>query len=612
MRTAVVAVLLLLLLPVGSAQAAEAPTTDVRVLIDISGSMRENDPKNLRRPALRMLVGLMQPGTQAGVWTFARWVNMLVPHGDVDAAWKKRALSLSEQIGSPGQFTNIEEVLVRATRSWEGSAPTAQRHLVLLTDGMVDVSREPGESEASRARILDELMPALKTAQVRVHAIALSERADHALLEGLATATDGWYQKVESAEELQRVFLHIFEKVGQPDSVPLKGNRFQVDKSISEATVLAFRSEGAPPSRLHAPDGSVHEGSDIAAGIAWHNDQGYDLITIADPQAGEWRLEAEEDPDNRVMIVTDLKLETSEMPNRLALGETIPFTAHLANKGETVRRKAFLDLVAWRADEGGEAGGNALSLNDSGEQGDERAGDGRFSTVVGRGAAEGSLELVVAAESATFVREKRFLIDIASPAVLAAVAGDAGVVAEVTVDRELLADIQGVALWQDLAAGGRQPLEGRPQGDGRWVATLADPAAPIMARVEGMTRAGNLVANDFGPVYPPGVTPPPPPPEPVVEPVPEPVVAAPPVEPEPAAAEPVAEEAGGQDWLLPAAVFGGVNLLLVGGGLAWWLLARRRRDTDDLVLVDDEPAPGAGEKPPVGDAATDITREDAA
>jgi hypothetical protein len=134
-----------------------------------------------------------------------------------------------------------------------------------------------------------------------------------------------------------------------------------------------------------------------------------------------------------------------------------------------------------------------------------------------------------------------------------------------------------------------------------------------MARVEGMTRAGNLVANELGPVYPPGAPPPPPSPEPVGEPTPEPVVATgPPAEPKPVAAGPAAEKAGGQDWLLPATVFGGFNLLLVGGGLAWWLLARRRRDADDLVLVDAETAPDAGKPAPVGDAATDITREYAA
>jgi hypothetical protein len=603
MRTAAFAALLFLLLPFGSASAADEPVTDVRVLIDISGSMRENDPKNLRRPALRMLVGLMQRGTEAGVWTFARWVNMLVPHGPVDAAWKQQALSLSEQIASPGQFTNIEEVLERATRSWEGTAPVAERHVVLLTDGMVDVSKEPGANEVSRARILDELVPRLKAAEVHVHAIALSGRADHDLLRGLATATDGWYQKVDAADELQRVFLRIFEKVGRPEGVPLKGNRFQVDKSISEATVLAFRPEGAPASRLHAPDGTVFEGTDIPAGLAWHHDQGYDLITIASPQAGEWRLEAEEDPDNRVMIVTDLKLVTSEVPTRLVLGENVPLAAHLTNEGRIVNRKAFLELVDWRAEAASDGGRSVLPLNDEGDHGDERPGDGRYTVSVGGGGLEGNVELVVTAESATFVREKRLLIDIAPPAELAAVKGDAGVVAELVVDDELVVELEQATLWQDVPGGERATMDAQPQGDGRWIARLADASAPIMARVEGRTRAGNLIATDVGPIYPPGASPPP-----VVEPAPVAFVEPEPVvEPAPvveAVAAKVPEEGAG--WVMPVLLLGGFNLLLVGGGLAWWLLARRRKAAGEVALLEDDETEGEA------DASRNITREEAA
>ena len=33
----------------------------------------------------------------------------------------------------------------------------------------------------------------------------------------LTAATDGWYQQVDAAAELQRVFLRIFEQVGNPD-----------------------------------------------------------------------------------------------------------------------------------------------------------------------------------------------------------------------------------------------------------------------------------------------------------------------------------------------------------------------------------------------------------
>ena len=234
---------------------AKAPAkNDVRVLIDISGSMRTNDPQNLRRPALRMLVGLMQPGTRAGVWTFAKWSNPLVPLAEVDAGWKKRALSASKQITSPGAFTHVERVLQNAIKGWSGKPSTHNRHLVLLTDGMVDVSKQPAESAASRARILDELLPKLQGLGAKVHTIALSERADHELMKRLSSATDGWYQQVESADRLQRVFLKIFEQVGKPDAVPLKGNKFTVDSSVREATVLLFRTPGSADPVLVSPD----------------------------------------------------------------------------------------------------------------------------------------------------------------------------------------------------------------------------------------------------------------------------------------------------------------------------------------------------------------------
>ena len=70
---------LLVTMPTKLAQAAETPSSDVRVVIDVSGSMKKNDPKNLRAPALRMLVGLMPDDANSGVWTFAKMVNMLVP-----------------------------------------------------------------------------------------------------------------------------------------------------------------------------------------------------------------------------------------------------------------------------------------------------------------------------------------------------------------------------------------------------------------------------------------------------------------------------------------------------------------------------------------------------
>jgi hypothetical protein len=67
---------------------------DVRVIIDISGSMKHNDPNNLRKPALELLVKLFPEGSKAGVWTFGQWVNNLVPSESVNKPWRDNAFFL--------------------------------------------------------------------------------------------------------------------------------------------------------------------------------------------------------------------------------------------------------------------------------------------------------------------------------------------------------------------------------------------------------------------------------------------------------------------------------------------------------------------------------------
>src|SRR3569833_1347067 len=84
---------------------------DIRVLIDISGSMKHNDPHNLRAPALRLLTGLLPNGVHSGVWTYGQQVNMVVPLGTVDLAWQARAEQAAAKINSAGLYTNIEGAL---------------------------------------------------------------------------------------------------------------------------------------------------------------------------------------------------------------------------------------------------------------------------------------------------------------------------------------------------------------------------------------------------------------------------------------------------------------------------------------------------------------------
>ncbi len=386
--------------------APAAPVSDVRVLVDVSGSMKKNDPHNLRAPALRLVVGLLTDGSQAGVWTFAKYVNMLVPHRTVGKDWRIKAMAQSYQIHSYGLFTDIEQVLVKATSDIKQSQSNMQHHLILLSDGLVDISKQAQPSTQSRERIINTLIPKLKARHITVHTIALSPTADHELLKTLAMQTDGWYEEADTADKLQRVFLHVFEKATHRDSVPLQDNHFKIDRSVTQMTLLIFRQDDSKPTTLIRPDHSRITQADKNDRIRWLHEENYDLITIDQPQTGEWQIDARLDPDNRVMVVTDLKLNTTALPNNVVLGETFDINARLTDKGKTITRQDFLKLVDARLRQASETADPVeINLNDSQRQGVYRAHLGDAWQL-------GRNDIVVTFRSATFERAHRQSIQV--------------------------------------------------------------------------------------------------------------------------------------------------------------------------------------------------------
>ena len=378
-----------------------ASTSDMRVLIDVSGSMKKNDPANLRKPALQMLVELLPVDTLAGVWMFAEDTNELVAPDVVNQAWKLSALNASEKIHSRGLFTNIEAALDAATQDWSANDPNTRRSLILLTDGVVDVSKQPEDSIASRNRILDEGLRKLRALGVTVHTIGLSGDVDAELMSALTSATDGWQESASNASTLQRIFLRMFEQAVQPDTVPLEENRFLIDDSISEFTVLIFNGASTRVVKLILPDGTSAEASDHPESFSWRVDSGYHLITVNNPASGEWNIDAELDPDNRVLIVTNLQFEVTPSPANLLKDELLSLSAYFTQGGVKIARQEFLELVdvsATLVSDDHQSTSVSLRL---GEQTNVFSGDLDSEQKPGR------YELTLRANSQTFSREVR-------------------------------------------------------------------------------------------------------------------------------------------------------------------------------------------------------------
>ncbi len=589
-----VILLWLISLPV-FAEPVVAEKADVRVLIDISGSMKQNDPKNLRRPALRLLVGLLPKDTRAGVWTFAQYANMQIPLAQVDEAWREKALASSRKIGSPGQFTHIEEALLRATKDWWGPPRQLRRSVVLLTDGMVDISKDEAKNLASRRRILEQVIPRCQALGVAVHTIALSKNADHELMRELAESTDGWYEQVNNAEQLQKVFLRIFEKVGRPDTIPLQDNKFTVDASVTEATVLVFHRPDAQPTQLIPPGGDPYGVETAPQSINWHRDQGYDMLTIKEPQTGEWKIVAEVDPDNRVIVVTDLRMQSTELPNRLIQGQSLALEVTFTDHGRLIRKPAFLSVLNVSATQQDGAGKTeSWPLLDNGRMADPRAGDGRFTLQFGGDALpRGSGELVINAKSQTFEREKRMTYEVVPPVILEARSGEQSnqLLVEIRPDEALVdSPTMQTAVWLEDEHSQRFSLEMTmgADGAGRGIIDLLtfSGSRRIFVQATGKTKQGEALKYTDSPIEVEGLLP-----------VSSEVAVASAAEPQLVEQEiaAVAEAAAGQQveqsgWMSTAGRFALFNLvLLVAGGTgSWWL---RKLNGKQLVLLVEEEEP---------------------
>ncbi len=346
----------------GQSPSSSKVKTDVRLLIDISGSMKKNDPKNLRVPALQLVTNLLPKGADAGVWAFGRYINMLVPLSKVDSNWQIKATKTANKINSRGLYTNIGAVLEKASYGWNAPDSKEKRSFILLTDGMVDISKDPKVNAIERKKILNRILPKLKKAGVSIHTIALSQNADHELLKKLSTETDGWYQAVNNADELQRVFLKIFEQAAARDNLPITDNLFSVDKSIEEMTVLIFRKNSKSHTKLISPSGKVFDKKSSGKTLRWFSTDGYDLVTLQKPETGNWKIDADVDPDNRVMVVSKLGLSIVELPNNLLAGEAISYQLQLLEEGKVIDNTDFLKLVDATLDQNKEGNISRLAM----------------------------------------------------------------------------------------------------------------------------------------------------------------------------------------------------------------------------------------------------------
>lgn len=146
-------------------------------------------------------------------------------------------------------------------------------------------------------------------------------------------------------------------EVFAPSDIPLLDNRFRIDYGVKEITFIVTRKPGTSSVILVRPDGSkLYVGKVTPPEVGWLALKDHDLITIRDPMPGPWQAIGEVDPDNLVRILSNIKLETEQLPTQLYQGEVIKLKSwlliddappkdgyYLTDLGMTVKLQRFND-----------------------------------------------------------------------------------------------------------------------------------------------------------------------------------------------------------------------------------------------------------------------------
>ncbi|MBY5930660.1 VWA domain-containing protein [Halomonas sp. DP8Y7-3] len=430
---------------------------DVRVIVDVSGSMKTNDPNKLAGSALDMLVALLPGGVNAGIWTFGQSVDNPLPPARVDAQWRERALALPPALEQYQQYTDIEAALSTAA----AAEAEGWRHLVLLTDGVIDLAPGNGSKPeidlASRARLVDSVVPALADQGVAIHAIAFSDGADVALVERLAQRTGGLAAVAETPNALLGAFLDIVERIFPVDQVPLQDQRFTVDASVDDFSALVFHEPGQGEVTLVAPDGRRYTRDTAPAGVRWQREPRFDLIQVPRPEQGEWRIEGPVADDSRVTVNSDRQLVTGALPATLYSGFSVPLSVRV-EQGDDVMVPEGLQVTAELTGEAVE-GSHVVSLVNQ---------QGVFRADLAAPAGVGAARLVITAEADDFHRQRVQAVNVL-PAIGVALDRQQRSVSLVAEHPRLE---HGNTRFEAELTG--QPLEVKPAGDRRWTLQLPE------------------------------------------------------------------------------------------------------------------------------------------
>jgi hypothetical protein len=296
--------------------------------------------------AASILVHLLKEQDDLGMVAPGEPGHVMLP---LDRLTREHRVQVLERLARPVKERSPEplsELVQQALGLFKGEGP-GRRAIIILSEGGREIDPQKQATRLEESRRVAALA---RSQRVTIFAVALSPGSHSEELQTLASASRGRFQEGKTAADLPGAILNFYQRVAEPQEVPIQGTEFRLDQWVRQAVVVAARSVPGQGVVLNSPAGSRITPRTSAKTVHWVAGQGYDLVTIYQPRTGIWRLAGARAADSRVMVDTDLTLTTAGTPREAGEDEVLQVSAALVSNHETQAESNLVAGTEFRAE----------------------------------------------------------------------------------------------------------------------------------------------------------------------------------------------------------------------------------------------------------------------
>ncbi|MEO0196028.1 MAG: VWA domain-containing protein [candidate division WOR-3 bacterium] len=264
------------------------PSTEVVILIDVSGSMVKLDPEGLAREGSKMIndiADILQAPVKVNVIFYGEKSRVIAL--GLNPAEVKNILTDSLKAVKYEKYSDLRSALVLAKDILKKRSDKRQAFVIILTDGRIKEDDIPsGEDINNYLATLSSMASDFKDNNWNIFVFSTHEAVQSII--DLANFSGGAYEKLDNLSELSSRFINLMEEKVLRFKVDVKPNsliKLPVEEGVAEiGLVIGFNPKERHYLKIYDPYGKEVEGKRKEG-------KGYIVVIVENPKPGVWKFE---------------------------------------------------------------------------------------------------------------------------------------------------------------------------------------------------------------------------------------------------------------------------------------------------------------------------------